>query len=87
MSNTAPQAAPRWLRPAYPFGFALFCLVLMLYAGFEYIYMRGAPADRINNADVALKGIAIWFEWISLAAIAWFIYLGSIASRTRLKDG
>ncbi len=57
----------------------------MLYAGFEYIYMRGAPADRINNADVTLKGIAIWFEWMSVAAAAWFIYLGSIASRTQVK--
>jgi hypothetical protein len=84
MSDTALQPAARRLRPAYPFGFALLCFALMLYAAFEYIYMRGIPADRVNNADVAVKDVAVAFEWVSLAAGAWFIYLGKAAARTQV---
>jgi hypothetical protein len=85
ISDPARQTGPKRLRPAYPFGFAFFCFVLMLYAGIEYIYMRGIPADRITNVNLDLKNLAIWFEGISLAVAAWFIYLGNVASRNQVK--
>ncbi len=84
MSDTALQPAVSRLRPAYPFGFALLCVALMLYAAYEYIYMRGIPPERIDNVDVALKDLAIGFEAISLALAAWFIYLGNAAARTQV---
>jgi hypothetical protein len=85
MNDTVLQPAVKGLRPAYPFGFALLCFALMLYTAYEYIYMRGIPADRINNVDAAWKSLALWFEGISLAVAVWFIYLGNAAARTQIK--
>ncbi len=85
ISDPARQTGTKRLRPAYPFGFAFICFVLMLYAGIEYIYMRGIPADRITNVNLDLRNLAIWFEGISLAVAVWFIYLGNVASRNQVK--
>jgi len=69
------------IRRRYPFGLALFALLVAFYLWSQFIYMAGfwdGFISDLQRAEIPLFGL---FNRLSLLMSCWFVFLGFMARR------
>jgi hypothetical protein len=71
--------------PIFPFSIAFLAVLLAFVLYAEFLFFLGFPDGFMSELDYAEAPLVATFNWISLLAGVWFVFLGVMARRRNVN--